>query len=61
MLQQYHLLLLFKESKLSFESGRNGAPYIYFFVSPDFGHVQTLPDLKNTIKKIPLQNHCSLL
>lgn len=44
----------FKESKLSFESGRNEAPCVYFSVSPDFGHVQTLPDMK----KIPLQNHC---
>lgn len=38
----------------------NGAPYVYFFVSPDFGRVQTLPDLENTIKK-NLQNHCLLL
>lgn len=44
----------FKESKLSFESGRNEAPCVYFSVSPDFGHVQTLPD----VKTIPLQNHC---
>lgn len=48
---QYHLLLLFKESKVSFESGRNGALCVYFFISPHFGHVQTLPDLKNTLKK----------
>lgn len=39
-----------KKANLIFKVEGKGLHTFYFFVSPDFGHVQTLPDL-NTLQK----------